>query len=248
MKIEIADVSYSYNPEGLGKHDCIKNINLSIPENRITTILGHSGSGKSTLLRIIGGLLLSQSGAITIDGKPITGFGKDRAIVSANMPLFPWMTAEKNISFALKQYISQGVKEKTDEIISRLEIGYFKHKYPAFLSSGMAKQVMLARALVIPSNILLLDEPLAEIDPQKRAFYHETLLQESKNKTILLVTHDLEEAIKLSSYIYLLDKNRGTITQSWNLEAQNHHLRDDEKLKKEVLSYYHDQINLEQAS
>jgi len=236
--IEISDVAYTYpgmNMQNKNKGS-IRSINLNIKDNQITTVLGHSGSGKSTLLRLIAGLMLPDRGSIKINGKPVLGCDKNMTVVSTDTPLYPWMTVEKNIAFALKQYTREKFKARTNEIIDMLGIGDFKHKYPNTLSSGMTKQAMLARAFVIPADILLLDEPFSEIDPEKRVFYIETLLEISEIKTILLVTHDIEEAVKLSSQIYLLSKNHTTIIKSWSLSQEVR--KNYSVLKNEILAYY----------
>ena len=236
--IDVANVSYTYaGLSGIGGNKgSLHDINLSAKTNQITAILGHSGSGKSTLLRLIAGLFFPQSGSIKINGVLVSGCSRETAIVSANTPLYPWMTVEKNIAFALCQYTRQNVKEKTAKIIRQLDISDFSHKYPVTLSSGMTKQAMLARAFVVPGTTLLLDEPFSEIDPPKRIFYHDKLLEARENRTILLVTHDIEEAITLSDQIYLLDKNRGTITKNWRLSQA---APDHAQLKDEILAYYH---------
>ena len=233
MKVSVSALSYCYN-DGT---PVLEDIDFCADKHQITAILGSSGSGKSTLLRIISGLLSPLKGAVCIDDLPVLGCGKDRSVLSVNTPLLPWMSVRANIVFALRQYGLPHIASKADKIIRRLDIEDFGDRYPLTLSSGMTKQAMLARAIAVPSELLLLDEPLAEVDPNKRSFYHAQLRQIAEDRTIILVTHDLDEALQLAHKIYLLDKDERRMTHCWH-PADHLQVSVYGELKREILTYY----------
>jgi NitT/TauT family transport system ATP-binding protein len=188
---------------------------LDVAHNDFITILGPSGCGKSTLLRIVAGLDLPTSGRVLMDGKPVSGPGPDRGMVFQSYSLFPWMTVRENICF--------GLREKGMPKAEQMEIsGYFLEKvgltqfadhYPKTLSGGMKQRTALARALANDPKVLLLDEPFGALDNQTRALMQELLLGiwEADRKTVLFVTHDIDEAIFLANRVVVMTARPGRI-------------------------------------
>ncbi|TDK60869.1 ABC transporter ATP-binding protein [Bacillus salipaludis] len=197
----------------------LHSINLSIKEGEFVTLLGPSGCGKSTLLRSIAGLLTPEEGLIYIDGKNVTNVKpKDRQVgmVFQSYALFPNMTVQENIEFGLKmkKHDQQTIKRKVARIVELVELGGKEASYPRELSGGQQQRVALARSLVTEPKVLLLDEPLSALDAQIRKNLQKQLraIQQELNMTTVLVTHDQEEAMAVSDYIYIL--NNGVIAQS----------------------------------
>jgi len=188
---------------------------LDVAHNDFITILGPSGCGKSTLLRIVAGLDTPTSGRVMMDGKPVSGPGPDRGMVFQSYSLFPWMTVRENICF--------GLREKGMPKAEQMEIsGYFLEKvgltqfadhYPKTLSGGMKQRTALARALANDPKVLLLDEPFGALDNQTRALMQELLLGiwEADRKTVLFVTHDIDEAIFLANRVVVMTARPGRI-------------------------------------
>jgi NitT/TauT family transport system ATP-binding protein/sulfonate transport system ATP-binding protein len=188
---------------------------LGVAHNDFITILGPSGCGKSTLLRIVAGLDTPTSGRVLMDGLPVGGPGPDRGMVFQSYSLFPWMTVRENICF--------GLREKGMPKAEQMEIsGYFLEKvglrqfadhYPKTLSGGMKQRTALARALANDPKVLLLDEPFGALDNQTRALMQELLLGiwEADRKTVLFVTHDIDEAIFLANRVVVMTARPGRI-------------------------------------
>jgi len=189
--------------------------NLIVGDNDFVTILGPSGCGKSTLLRIIAGLDRPTSGRVTIDGREVIGPGADRGMVFQSYTLFPWLTVRENISFGLRERgISQEERRKVaDRFIHQVGLSGFESHWPKQLSGGMQQRTAIARALANDPKILLLDEPFGALDNQTRALMQEMLLGiwERDQKTVLFVTHDIEEAIFLGSRVIVMSARPGRI-------------------------------------
>nr|WP_263312805.1 ABC transporter ATP-binding protein [Mammaliicoccus sp. Marseille-Q6498] len=199
--------------------EVLKSLDLEIQQGSLTTLLGPSGCGKSTLLRSIAGLHNIDSGEIFIDGKRVDNLSpKEREIgmVFQNYALFPNMTVEENVSFGLemKKLNKTTAKEKVQKMINLVDLTGKEKSYPRQLSGGQQQRVALARALVTEPKVLLLDEPLSALDAQIRKHLQSLLkqLQLELGITMILVTHDQEEAMALSDYVYIL--NDGEIAQS----------------------------------
>jgi ABC-type nitrate/sulfonate/bicarbonate transport system ATPase subunit len=189
--------------------------NLSVADNDFVTILGPSGCGKSTLLRMIAGLDTPTTGRIMLDGKAITGPGADRGMVFQSYTLFPWLTVSENISFGLRERgVSQ--RERTriaGEWLEKVGLTSFANHFPKQLSGGMQQRTAIARALANDPKILLLDEPFGALDNQTRALMQELLLGiwERERKTVIFVTHDIEEAVFLASRTVVMSARPGRI-------------------------------------
>jgi NitT/TauT family transport system ATP-binding protein len=188
---------------------------LTVAPNDFVTILGPSGCGKSTLLRIVAGLDRPTTGRVLIDGRAVTGPGADRGMVFQSYTLFPWLTVAENIGFGLRE---RGVGEaETREIvasyIAKVGLRGFENHWPKQLSGGMQQRTAIARALANDPAILLLDEPFGALDNQTRALMQELLLGiwAQERKTVLFVTHDIEEAIFIASRCIVMSARPGRI-------------------------------------
>ena len=214
--LRIDNVSRSFpGVRGGAPTRALEPVNLAIADNDLVTILGPSGCGKSTLLRLVAGLDTPTTGRITLDGKPVPGPGPDRGMVFQSYTLFPWLTVADNIAFGLRE---KGVPlERRTEIVlewlGRIGLTGFEHHYPKQLSGGMQQRTAIARALANDPAILLLDEPFGALDNQTRALMQELLLGiwERERKTVLFVTHDIEEAIFLGSRVIVMTARPGRI-------------------------------------
>jgi NitT/TauT family transport system ATP-binding protein len=213
-KLHIHNVSKTYHSDGQ-EVLAIDEIDLKIKNKEFATILGPSGCGKSTLLRIVAGLIKPTKGIVRLDGHVITRPGQDRGMVFQSYTLFPWLTVSENIQFGLE--ISGVAKAKQEQIagefVEKVGLKGFEKTYPRGLSGGMKQRVAIARALANNPAILLLDEPFGALDAQTRALMQELLTQiwEELHKTILFVTHDVEEAIFLSDRVFIMTARPGTI-------------------------------------
>jgi NitT/TauT family transport system ATP-binding protein len=187
--------------------------NLAIAVNDFVTIVGPSGCGKSTLLRLIAGLDRPTTGRIVLSGTPVAAPGPDRGMVFQSYTLFPWLTVADNIAFGLREKGVPGQRRRqvVREWIERIGLAGFSAHYPKELSGGMQQRTAIARALANEPAILLLDEPFGELDNQTRALMQELLLGiwERERKTVLFVTHDIEEAIFLASRVVVMTARPG---------------------------------------
>ncbi|MGJ5202047.1 ABC transporter ATP-binding protein [Bradyrhizobium sp. HKCCYLR20261] len=195
---------------------------LTIGNNDFVTILGPSGCGKSTLLRIVAGLDHPTSGKVLLDGSEVKGPGADRGMVFQSYTLFPWLTVRENIAFGLRE---RGVPEDkrnaiADRFIQQIGLKGFENHWPKQLSGGMQQRCAIARALANDPKILLLDEPFGALDNQTRVLMQEMLLGiwERDQKTVLFVTHDIEEAIFLGSRVLVMSARPGRIKADIKIE------------------------------
>jgi len=188
---------------------------LTVGENDFVTILGPSGCGKSTLLRMIAGLDKPTSGRILLDGAPVRGPGPDRGMVFQSYTLFPWLTVADNVAFGLREKGVPAAERASivQDWLARLELSGFGQHFPKQLSGGMQQRTAIGRALANDPSILLLDEPFGALDNQTRSLMQEMLLGiwERQRKTVLFVTHDIEEAIFLASRVVVMTARPGRI-------------------------------------
>ena len=212
--IDVADVSKVFNP-GERAVVALQNIDLHIPDGQFVCLLGPSGCGKSTLLNAIAGFALPSSGAITAGGKLVTGPGPERGMVFQEYALFPWMTVEKNIGFGLeiKGVPKAEIKTRVDALLAMLSLSDFRHRFPKDLSGGMRQRVAIARVLALDSPIMLMDEPFGALDALTRRNLQDELLRiwAELKKTIIFVTHSIEEAIYLADRIVVMTYRPGTV-------------------------------------
>ncbi|APM38420.1 ABC transporter ATP-binding protein [Clostridium kluyveri] len=207
----------SENGEKSEKFLALDNFNLNIKKGEFITIVGPSGCGKSTFLDILAGLSKPTSGELYIDDKLIEGPDLDRGIIFQGYALFPWRTVEQNIEFGLeiKGIPKNERKEISNKFIKLVGLSNFENRYPHELSGGMKQRVAIARALAYDPDVLLMDEPFAAVDAQTRELLQEELLNiwEETNKTIVFITHSIEEAIFLADRVVVMTPNPGKIKE-----------------------------------
>ncbi|OIJ40349.1 ABC transporter ATP-binding protein [Massilia timonae] len=200
----------------------LQGIDLEIPRGQFTCLLGPSGCGKSTLLNAVAGFAPPSSGAILVDGRPVTGPGPQRGMVFQEYALFPWMTVEQNIRFGLEIKRMRGpeIDRRVDDLLKLLSLADFRARYPKDLSGGMRQRVAIARVLALDSPILLMDEPFGALDALTRRNLQDELLRlwAELKKTILFVTHSIEEAIYLADRIVVMTYRPGTIKRDLLVE------------------------------
>ena len=208
--LEIKDLEISF-PTPKGKYIAVKDINLSIKKGEIISIIGHSGCGKSTIMNAIGGMLTPTGGSVVLDNKNIKGPGPDRGIVFQNYSLLPWLTVENNIFQAVDSVMDCSTAEKHEIVIKNLKmVNLFAHKdkFPGQLSGGMKQRVAIARAFAINPGVLLMDEPFGALDALTKGSMQLEVLKlwnlNNREKTIVMITHDIEEALFLSDRIVVL--------------------------------------------
>lgn len=195
----------------------LKDVNLEVSEGEFLTIVGPSGCGKSTFLDMIAGLSQPSSGEIYIDGKLITGPALDRGIVLQSYALFPWRTVRQNVEFGLeiKNIPPNDRREISERYLELVGLGAFIDRYPYELSGGMKQRVAIARALAYDPEVLLMDEPFAALDAQTREVLQDELLNiwEKTKKTIIFITHGIDEAVFLADRVAVMTANPGTIKE-----------------------------------
>jgi NitT/TauT family transport system ATP-binding protein len=195
--------------------EALRDITFDIPNGQFACLLGPSGCGKSTLLNAVAGFSLPTSGSVEVDGRPVEGPGPDRGMVFQEYALFPWMTVEQNVAFGLEIRKSPAaeIREKVSGLLAMLGLSEFRDRYPKDLSGGMRQRVAIARVLALDSRILLMDEPFGALDALTRHNLQEELLRiwETFRKTVLFVTHSIEESIFLADRILVMTYRPGTI-------------------------------------
>jgi ABC-type nitrate/sulfonate/bicarbonate transport system ATPase subunit len=188
---------------------------LDVAENDFITILGPSGCGKSTLLRIVAGLDRQTAGEVLLDGRRIDGPGADRGMVFQSYTLFPWLTVRDNVCFGLREkgLPREQQLERAQAFLAKVGLQGFEHHYPKQLSGGMQQRTAIARALANEPRILLMDEPFGALDHQTRELMQELLLGiwEAQKKTVLFVTHDIDEAVFMASRVVVMSARPGRI-------------------------------------
>lgn len=211
--VEARGIGKSYD----GAVEALRDVNLMLPHGRLSTLLGPSGCGKTTLLKIIAGLIPPSSGEVWVKGKKVEGPGPERAFVFQDFALLPWANVLRNVAFGLEL---RGISKEQRAEIARRQIAEaglsdFESSYPHQLSGGMKQRVGLARALAVDADIILMDEPFSSVDEQTRRKFQEELLDllRHKQKTVIFVTHSIEEAAYLSDQIVLLSPRPGTVSK-----------------------------------
>lgn len=217
---EIKDVNRTYVDTNDSTVEALKNINLSIKKGEFISIIGPSGCGKTTLLRLLAGLDVQESGTILLEGEEIKGPHPARGYVFQQSSLFPWLTVEKNIASGLK---ARGVykqnKEEVSQYIKLIGLNGFEKTYPHQISGGMAQRVAIARALINHPVALLMDEPMGALDAFTRADLQDKLLElwKENDTTMILVTHDVDEALYLSDRVVIMSPRPGKISEVLNV-------------------------------
>ena len=207
--LEIWNLAKAF-PGPLGEVPVVEGFNLTVAEGEIISLIGHSGCGKSTVLSIVAGLTPATEGTVILGGKEITEPGTDRGVVFQAPCLFHWMTALENVVLGLEQALPRATraqrKEKAAYYLDRVGLGDALHKKPGELSAGMRQRVGLARAFALSPRMLLLDEPFGMLDSITRCELQDVLLQlwREDKKTLLLVTHDVDESVFLSDRVVMM--------------------------------------------
>jgi NitT/TauT family transport system ATP-binding protein len=214
--IELRDLVKVYrDPQDNAEVTALERISLAIRPGEFVSLIGPSGCGKTTLLKIVDGLIPYEGGEVLVDGKPVTGPGKERAVVFQSFALLPWRTVEDNIAFGLEL---RGIKKADaqptiDKFVSMVGLKGFANRYPNQLSGGMQQRVGLARALAVDPRILLMDEPFGALDAQTRNLLQADLerIWEADHKTVIFVTHAMDEAVFLSDRVVILSPRPGRV-------------------------------------
>ena len=225
MRIEARNVRMEYILASNQKLPVIENLNVEIDDRQFVCLLGPSGCGKSTFLRSIAGLERLTGGAVLVDGHPVNGPGPDRSMVFQDYALFPWCTVAQNILFGVhlranRLPSSQQEKDLLEELIELVGLQGFEHSYPHQLSGGMRQRVGIARALSVNPGVLLMDEPFAAIDAITREGMQKQLLSiwEKTKKTIVFVTHSVEEAAFLGDIVHVFGPRPTSIRESFTVD------------------------------
>jgi len=212
--LQITGVSKTF-PGANGGTLALQATDLQVAENDFITILGPSGCGKSTLLRMVAGLDTPTTGAIALEGRPVSGPGADRGMVFQSYTLFPWLTVLQNVCFGLreKKLLLTQQREIAHQFIGQVGLKGFENHFPKQLSGGMQQRTALARALANEPRILLMDEPFGALDHQTRELMQELLqgIWEAERKTVLFVTHDIDEAIFMGNRVVVMSARPGRI-------------------------------------
>ncbi|RKJ00678.1 ABC transporter ATP-binding protein [bacterium D16-54] len=215
-EIEIQGVTKSYETRE-GSFLALEEVNLDVEKNEFICVVGPSGCGKTTLMNIIAGLNPPSTGTVKVRGELVTGPGKGKGVVFQQYALYPWLTVEKNVEFGLRM---KGVeKEKRREIAQKyikiVGLEKFAKSYPKELSGGMKQRVAIARAYTTGPEVLLMDEPFGALDAQTRAQLQENLLNtwQQEKKTCFFITHDVEEAVLLSTKVIIMSAGPGRIRE-----------------------------------
>ncbi len=215
-RVEISDVQKTFPARGGGEAmPALHDINLLIRDGEFVCLLGPSGCGKSTLLNAIAGFLRPTAGRIVANGQEVRDPGPDRAMVFQEYALFPWMTVWDNVAFGL-ELAGRGraeIREKVGTVLAKLALTDFRQRFPKDLSGGMRQRVAIARCLVLDSPLLLMDEPFGALDALTRRSLQDELLRiwEEFRRTVVFVTHNIDEAVYLADRVIVMTYRPGTI-------------------------------------
>ncbi|MFB3922679.1 MAG: ABC transporter ATP-binding protein [Terriglobia bacterium] len=214
-----------------GTLSALEGIDLEVGEREFLCILGPSGCGKSTLLNLMAGLDQPTAGEIWMDGRRVEGPGTDRIVIFQELGLFPWLTVQENVEFGLRMrgVAKQERRERSQHFLRLVHLSRFEANYVHQLSGGMKQRVALARSLVTEPDVLLMDEPFAALDAQTRDLLHEELerIWSQTGKTIVFVTHNVREAVRLGNRVMLMTFRPGQIKSQFNINLPRpRHLED----------------------
>ena len=203
-----------------GSTDVLRDINLSVEQGEFVCILGPSGCGKSTLLNIVGGFIKPTDGEVTIDGERVTGPDPRRIFVFQERGVFPWLTVEQNIAFGLFRVSEEEKRARVRRYVDLVGLAGFEKSFPRELSGGMKQRLEVARALAVDPDVLYLDEPFGALDSITRLQMRRELLRiwEAEKKTILFVTHDIEESVQLADRVVIMSQRPGRIRRVLDID------------------------------
>ena len=234
--ISIKNINKTYIDQDGNEVQALHDINLDVAEGEFVCIVGPSGCGKSTLLEIVAGLLDATSGEVLLDGQPVHGTSRHIGVVFQDASLFPWRTVRKNVAFGLE--IAGVPREEREErlrrYISMVSLNGFENKYPAQLSGGMRQRAGIARTLAMNPKVILMDEPFSAVDHLTKCTLQEELIniRQAENKTVLFVTHDINEAVFLADRVVLLSPRPSTIQKIYEIPLEQKRGRSDPLLLK----------------
>lgn len=252
--LEISKTSIEF-PTPKGPFKALDGVNLKIDQGEFVSLIGHSGCGKSTVLNIVAGLYQATEGGVILEGKEVTEPGPERAVVFQNHSLLPWLTAYENVELAVNQVFSKtkSKAEKKEWIEHNLELVHMSHamhKRPDEISGGMKQRVGIARALAMEPQVLLMDEPFGALDALTRAHLQDSLMEIQKdlNNTVIMITHDVDEAVLLSDRIVMMTNGpAATIGEILDIDLERPRnriqLADDptyNKYRQQVLSFLYE--------
>ncbi len=252
--LNIDHVSIEF-PTANGPFKALDNVSLKIDKGEFVSIIGHSGCGKSTVMNIVGGLYQATEGGVILEGREVNEPGPDRAIVFQNHSLFPWLTAYENVDLAVKSVFkgkksTKEMKEWVDHNIALVHMSHAKNKLPAEISGGMKQRIGIARALAMEPKVLLMDEPFGALDALTRAHLQDSLMeiQTELNNTVIMITHDVDEAVLLSDKIVMMTNGpAASIGEVMHVDLERPrkrlYLSDDPKynhFRSEVIHFLHE--------
>jgi NitT/TauT family transport system ATP-binding protein len=209
--VRVVDVTMDF----AGGVRALEDISFGLPKGELTSIIGPSGCGKTTTLKIVAGLIQPTSGEVLVNGSPVRGPGPDRAMVFQDFALMPWATVLRNAAFELRGVPRKEREATAREYIAKMNLTGFEDHYPHQLSGGMRQRVGLARAMAVDADILLMDEPFASVDEQIRRKFQEDLLEllGDERKTVVFVTHSIEEAVYVSDQVVIMTRGPGRVSK-----------------------------------
>jgi len=249
-KVGLRDICLSYRTQKGERLLALDDINLEVRAGEFVCVVGPSGCGKSTLLHLVAGLQAPTSGEILVDGKPVQGAGTDRILIFQDHGLFPWLTVGQNVEFGMKM---KGVpkaerNERTLHYLQLVHLGKFKDSYIHQLSGGMRQRVAIARALATEPDVLLMDEPFAALDAQTRDLLHDELerIWSETGRTIIFVTHNVREAVRLGDRVVLLTFRPGRVKSEFPVDLPRPRSLEDPQVAlaaRAVLDELREEIN-----
>lgn len=208
--LELSQIGIDF-PTADGPFRALQNVSLGIEKGEFISLIGHSGCGKSTVLNIVAGLLQATTGGVILQGREVTEPGPDRAVVFQNHALLPWMSVYQNIELAVKCVFKRSkskaeVRQWVEHNLRLVQMDHARHKLPSELSGGMKQRVGIARCLAMQPKVLLMDEPFGALDALTRAHLQDALMeiQQKLNNTVIMITHDVDEAVLLSDRIVMM--------------------------------------------
>ncbi len=218
--------------------EVLRDVELKVSAGEFVSIIGPSGCGKSTLLTLVAGYLVASSGRVLFGGKPISGPRRERMMVFQHPALFPWLTAAENIAYGLKlqanREVCTSVEQRVTSLLELVQLTQFARHYPSELSGGMRQRLEIARALAVDPQLLLMDEPLGALDALTRRTMQREVLRiwAETRKTILFVTHDIDEAVVLSDRIYAMTPRPSTVREVVEIALPRPRHRDDPEIAR----------------
>jgi NitT/TauT family transport system ATP-binding protein len=249
-KVGLSEICLSYRTQSGERLLALDHINLQVRAGEFVCIVGPSGCGKSTLLHLIAGLQAQTSGEVLVDGHPVQGPGTDRILIFQEHGLFPWLTVAENVEFGMKM---KGVpkterREKTRYYLRLVHLAKFEKSYIHQLSGGMRQRVAIARALATEPDVLLMDEPFAALDAQTRDLLHDELerIWSDTGRTIIFVTHNVREAVRLGDRVVLLTFRPGRVKSEFPVDLPRPRSLEDPEVTlaaRDVLDELREEIN-----